>query len=67
MWFKNCAENTARKEINTEKHSLVYLKLNLNHNELGKIFYTKKMRNFHIFPTVYFLHHLDNSLRNRAR
>jgi hypothetical protein len=38
-----------------------------NYKEFAKILWTKKLRIFHSFPTVYHLHHSDKQLKNYSQ
>ena len=46
---------------------LVYLKLILKHKEFENMSFTEKLRNLHMFPTVYHMRQSDKRFENKSR
>ena len=61
----NC-ENTVRPFFDCVR-IFVFLKLRKNGAEFGKTLKTKKLRNFIIYPTTYYLPILDKGFENRSK
>ena len=54
------------REKQSARISVIW-KLLLNHNELERVFYMKKLRLVNIFPTAYHLHHSDERFEKSSR